>query len=265
MSGALFASDPLANWRKVHMTMLEQLTMPCSTDSVPEASDESLLLKYRDAGDTGAFEALMHRYEKPLFHYLVHYLRSAALAEEVVQATFLRLYQKCHRFAENHQVRPWLYSIATHLAIDALRKEGRHHVVSLEQGPDLAGHDHAIPIGLLDSHTPTPLEEVVSRERARWMRRSVAELPEPLRVIIVLSYFQGFTLHEVAEILQLPLGTVKSRLHKALGMLGDAWRRSHHWVEERKFAKRGQDPFRTKGSCPLFANARNKISHHSQP
>jgi RNA polymerase sigma-70 factor (ECF subfamily) len=197
--------------------------MPTSAHSISDVTDESLLLRYRDSGDVAAFETLLHRYEKPLFSYLLHYMHSAPLAEEVLQATFLRLHEKCSSFTEDRRVRPWLYSIANHLAIDTMRKEGRHHVASLDQDRT-AEVDGAIPIALVNSHTPSPVEEAVLLERARWTRRSVAELPEPLRAIILLMYFQGFTLQEVAETLHLPLGTVKSRLHKALGMLNVAWR-----------------------------------------
>jgi RNA polymerase sigma-70 factor (ECF subfamily) len=66
-----------------------------------------------------------------------------------------------------------------------------------------------------------------ANERAQWTRRAVDALPDQLRVIVLLAYFQGLKFQEVAEILQLPLGTVKSRLHKALVMLNTAWQRNH--------------------------------------
>jgi RNA polymerase sigma-70 factor, ECF subfamily len=207
--------------------MIEATANPPAQDPPPEATDESLLLRYRDAGDIEAFEALVHRYEKPLFNYLLRYLHSASLAEDVFQATFLRLHEKCHLFTEDRQVRPWLYSIATHLAIDTLRKEGRHHAASLDQERADAETDVGTLLNLLRSRTPSPVEQLEAHERAQWTRQAVDVLPDQLRVIVLLAYFQGLKFQEVAEILHLPLGTVKSRLHRALVMLHTAWQRNH--------------------------------------
>lgn len=203
--------------------MIEVIAKPPAQHSVLDATDESLLLRYRDAGDIEAFEVLVHRYEKPLFNYLLRYLHSAPLAEDVFQATFLRVHEKCHQFAEDRQFRPWLYRIATHSAIDALRKEGRHRVASLDQERMDTETDGGSLLRLLESHIPSPLEQMELEERAQWTRRVVDKLPDELRVIVLLAYFQGLKFHEVAEILHLPLGTVKSRLHKALVMLNAAW------------------------------------------
>jgi RNA polymerase sigma-70 factor (ECF subfamily) len=195
--------------------------------SPAEATDEELLLRYRDVADVEAFETLVHRYERPIYLYLLRYLRSPALAEEVFQATFLRVHEKCHLFTADRPARPWLYSLATHLAIDALRKEGRHHVASLDRPyEDEEGGVGAL-VDLLRSPIPSPLERLEANERAQWAQQAVDELPDHQRVAILLVFFQGLKYHEVAEILQLPLGTVKSRVHKALVALNAAWRRDH--------------------------------------
>jgi RNA polymerase sigma-70 factor (ECF subfamily) len=214
--------------------MVATVTMPPARLSLSEPSDEALLLKYRDSGDTDAFEMLVHRYEKPLFNYLLRYLHNATFAEDVFQATFLRLHEKCRLFTEDRRFRPWLYSIATHLAVDALRAEGRHPAVSLDREQVAAEDDISSLLNTLRSHVPSPLENLETDERAKWIRREVDALPEQLRVILLLGYFQGLKFQEVAEILQLPLGTVKSRLHKALVTLHAAWRRNHAEVSSRQ-------------------------------
>ncbi|MBI3469295.1 MAG: sigma-70 family RNA polymerase sigma factor, partial [Planctomycetes bacterium] len=99
------------------------------------ASDELLLRSYRDKGDRAAFEELVHRYERELYSYLRRYLGDADLAEDVFQATFFQVHQKCHLFEDRRSFRPWLYTIATHQAIDALRKLRRHRTVSLDAHP----------------------------------------------------------------------------------------------------------------------------------
>jgi len=192
-----------------------------------EASDESLLLSYRDDGDVEAFEALVHRYEKPLFNYLVRLLHNASEAEEIFQTTFLRVHEKCQLFTKGRPVRPWIYSIATNLAVDRLRKEAPHQKISLEQDQTEEEAHPAKLLNLIPSEMPQPLAQLEAREDAEWMRGAVDSLPEYLRVTVLLAYFQGLKFREVAEILQVPLGTVNSRLHRALVMLNTAWRRNH--------------------------------------
>ncbi|MBI3468420.1 MAG: sigma-70 family RNA polymerase sigma factor [Planctomycetes bacterium] len=193
----------------------------------PPSTDEQLLIRYRDVEDVAAFEELVRRYEKPLYNYLLRYLHSPSLAEDVFQVTFLRVHEKSRQFTEDRLVRPWLYSIATHAAIDALRKEGRRPSVSLDTGRAEGDEDVGTLLNLIQAHVPSPLEQMEEGERAAWTRQAIDALPEHLRTIILLAYFQGLKLQEVAEILQLPVGTVKSRLHKALVTLHTAWQRNH--------------------------------------
>jgi RNA polymerase sigma-70 factor (ECF subfamily) len=192
-----------------------------------DASDEQLLLNYRDRRDVESFEALVHRYEKPIYNYLLRYLRSGPLADEVFQATFLRLYEKCGLYDEDQLVRPWLYSIATHQAIDALRKEGKHQAARLDDEHAVDDADVVTLLNLLGSETPSPLDQAEEHERAEWTRKAVDELPDHQRVAVLLIFFQGLKYREVAEILQVPEGTIKSRIHKSLLALNKAWRRTH--------------------------------------
>jgi RNA polymerase sigma-70 factor, ECF subfamily len=203
----------------------------CVPETLGIASDEQLLLRYRDSDDAEAFETLVHRYEKPIYNYLLRYLHNASLAEEVFQATFFRLHQKRKLFSENGHFRPWLYSIATHLAIDALRTEHRHKAISLDAMHATGDEDAAAFIELLKSASPSPPEQLEARERAQWIRKAVANLPDHLRVIVLLVYSQGLRFQEAAEVLQLPLGTVKSRIHKALLALNSAWQQSQSDTE----------------------------------
>ena len=106
-----------------------------------DISDEELLVRYRDRGDVAAFEVLVHRYENPMYNYLRRYLRNGSLAADVFQMTFLRVHEKCRQFQEDRRFRPWLYSIATHQAIDALRKEARRPSISLDQQHSLNDAD----------------------------------------------------------------------------------------------------------------------------
>src|SRR6266404_6625955 len=100
--------------------------------------DEQLLVRFR-AGDGEAFASLVRRYERELYGYLRRYLGDAALAEDVFQNTFLQLYVKSGQYEAGRPVRPWLYTIATHQAIDAMRRNGRHQAVSLDEQRETTG------------------------------------------------------------------------------------------------------------------------------
>src|SRR3954463_333663 len=104
-----------------------------AAEGLDQSSDEALLSRYRDTGHPADFDELVHRYERELYRYLARYLGDQALAEDVFQNTFLQVHLKRGLYEDGRPVRPWLYSIATHQAVDALRKVGRHPTISLDQ------------------------------------------------------------------------------------------------------------------------------------
>lgn len=186
-------------------------------------SDEDLLARFQ-RGQTEAFGALVRRYERELYGYLRRYLGDSTLADDVFQNTFLALYTKVGQYQPGRPVRPWLYTIATHQAIDALRRSNRHQALSLDQGrekrPD--GEFQGL-MELLEARTPGPVEHLQGEELRERVRASVDRLPEFMRQVVILAYYQGLKYREIAEILDIPVGTVKSRLHAALVKLHEAW------------------------------------------
>ena len=196
-----------------------------------QASDEELLLRYREKGDVAAFETLVHRYERELHNYLYRYLGDASLAEEVFQLTFLRVHEKSHLFEADRSFRPWLYSLATHLAVDNLRKAGRRRAVSLNsEQVDHEGETRQL-IGLLADDTPSPLAQLEASERQDWIRRRSRRSPRRCAASCCLPTSRGSSIGK-RPMLGIPLGTVKSRLHKALHALNQAWKRGEMAGEE---------------------------------
>jgi RNA polymerase sigma-70 factor (ECF subfamily) len=192
-------------------------------DPLMPASDEDVVAAFR-AGQREAFGVLVRRFERELYGYLRRYLGDANLADDVFQNTFLQVFLKIHTFEEGRPVRPWLYTIATHQAIDALRRNGRHQALSLDQDRD----DPAAPelphlLALLESRGPGPLEQVQGEERRHMVRASVDALPDFLRQVVLLAYYQGLKYSDIADIMGIPVGTVKSRLHNALVKLQEVW------------------------------------------
>jgi len=199
--------------------MPESSTSSNATDLL---TDEELLLGYRDQGDRGAFDQLVHRYERELFGYLRHYLGDADMAEDVFQQTFLQVHLKCSQFDSDRKVRPWLYTVATHQAIDLQRRNRRHRMVSLDRSMGgKSGDDDNGLVDLLGSSEMEPGDEAEAVETRDQVRAAVDSLPEQTKQVVVLVYFQGLKYREAAEVLSIPVGTVKSRLHAAIQKLSE--------------------------------------------
>ena len=187
-----------------------------------QRTDEELLLAYRATGDRKTFEELVHRYERELYSYLRRYLGDAAMAEDAFQTTCLQVHLKCGQFEPGRKVRPWLYTIATNQAIDAQRRNKRHRMVSLDQRS--AGKDElGALLNLVEGREEGAAAQLEAAERRDWIRAAVDQLQEQFRSVLELVYYQGLKYREAAEILDIPVGTVKSRLHTAILKLNEAW------------------------------------------
>ena len=195
-------------------------------DPLTNCSDEELMGQFC-LGQTESFGALVKRYERELYGYLFRYLGDRNLADDVFQNTFLQLYTKSGKYETGRPVRPWLYTIATHQAIDALRRNGRHQAVSLDQArEEMPDGDVRTLVDLVESRGPGPMDQAQGEERRKRVRASVDRLPDFLRQVVVLAYYQGLKYREIADILDIPVGTVKSRLHAALVKLQEVWSES---------------------------------------
>ena len=180
-------------------------------------SDEELIRRVQQDDET-AFETLVHRYEHELYGYLRRYLGDAEMAEDVFQATFLRVHQKSGQFVVGHRFRPWLYAIATNQAIDARRRNHRHRMVSLDRPADARPESGSLA-ETIAAKGRNSTEMMQEAESVAWVLKAVSALPEPLRSTLDLVYRHGLKHREVACRLGIPVGTVKSRLNTALHRL----------------------------------------------
>jgi RNA polymerase sigma-70 factor (ECF subfamily) len=195
-----------------------------SSIALDELSDEELIVRYRDTGERPAFNTLVARYERELYSYLRRYLGDASMAEDAFQATFLQVHLKCDQYEEGRKFRPWLYTIATNQAIDAQRRNKRHRNVSLDRTTKGSEADElGTLMDLLVSKEVDPEQRMQASQQRDWIRHAVEELPESLRQVVNLIYYQGLKYREAADVLGIPVGTVKSRLHSAILKLNEAW------------------------------------------
>lgn len=194
----------------------------------PRLTDEQLLLDYRVNGDERTFALLVERYERELYSYLRRYLGDAAMAEDAFQQAFLQIHLKCDQFEEGRKFRPWLYTIATNQAIDAQRRNKRHKSISLDRSGRNQNNDEiGSLLELMQSSDPGPVSHLESEERRQWVQQAIELLPDQLKSALNLVYYQGLKYREAAEVLDIPVGTVKSRLHAAILKLNEAWYGSH--------------------------------------
>jgi RNA polymerase sigma-70 factor (ECF subfamily) len=190
--------------------------------SVKKPTDAELLEQYK-AGDEMAFREIVDRYKNPLYSFLRRFLNKQDLVEDVFQETFLQLYTSRDKFDSTRPLHPWLFTIAANKAKDALRKIQRTSAMSIGAIADSGGVSIDDVVNMLASYTITPEIEATQSETAENVRQIVANMPENLRAILILAYFEQFSYKQMAEILSIPIGTVKSRLHTAVVHFTKKW------------------------------------------
>jgi RNA polymerase sigma-70 factor (ECF subfamily) len=191
-------------------------------------TDEQLLIEYRETGERERFNELVDRYQRELYNYLRRYLGDAEAAEDVFQAAFLQVHLKRDQFEEGRRFRPWLYTVATNQAIDHQRRTRRHRMVSLDhvKGDPNAELNGKL-VDLLVSDDVDPLAQASDQERGEWVQEAVDRLSDQMRLVVQLVYYRGLKYREAAEVLSIPVGTVKSRLHAAVSKLSEIWNETH--------------------------------------
>lgn len=187
-------------------------------------NDEKELLHRYVKGDKEAFKEIVNRYKDPLYAFLRRFLNQPQLVEEAFQETFLQLYRSRDSFDESKPIRPWLFTIAANKAKDVLRKQQREDTISISTMAEPAESTIDDVVNSLKSYETTPYDEVEKAERAGKVRQIIYNMPANLREILILAYFEQFSYKQMAEILSIPIGTVKSRLHTAIVFFTRKWK-----------------------------------------
>ena len=176
-------------------------------------TDEDLVTR-ATAGDVDSFNQLVTRWERPVYALAYRTLGREEDARDVVQEAFLRAFRGLKGFKGEAKFSSWLYRITLNLCRDWIRRERRAPIVQVPEGTD--------PVDLADERVaPTESVEdlVARREMTSAVARAMAELPEEQRTAIMLKEYHGLTFQEIAEMLNCPLSTVKTRLYQGLSVL----------------------------------------------
>ena len=194
------------------------------SDPFIELSDEQLVEAYLKDRRPDHFETLMRRYERELYTFLRRFLGNAQHAEDVFQGTFLSVHLRIEQFEPGKRFRPWLYAIASNKAIDFMRRDKRHQMASLDGTLQNSDSDESM-VSRLSSPGPSPDELAMQGETTLKVRQAVSQLSEPTQQLIQLAFYQGLKYADIAEILNIPVGTVKSRVFTAMRKLNEIWMR----------------------------------------
>jgi RNA polymerase sigma-70 factor (ECF subfamily) len=189
-------------------------------------TDEELVTAFR-AGNLSAFDELVQRWERKIQGAVYRIMGSGEDARDLTQETFLRAYRGLSTFKSEARFSSWLYQIALNLCRDRLRQK---------KGRTLVGLDDLDPTtaARIDRIAPTAHEQVEARDLSELVSAAMAELPEEQREVIVLKEYQGLTFQEIADLMRVPVSTVKTRLYRGLVQM-----REHL---ERRGVRRSADP-----------------------
>lgn len=201
-------------------------------DLVGQQSDERLLDAYCK-GNEAALGIIMRRYKGELLGFLTRLLGNSVAAEDVFQDTFLQIHLSAASFDVNRKFKPWLFTIAANKGRDYFRKHGKQSAMMTLSGPVRGGSSGSDTgngpalIDFLEDKLPEIDNKLQDTELRVKVREIIDTLPHNQKEIILLAYYMKLSYNQIAESLSIPLGTVKSRLHSAVGSFADQWMRAN--------------------------------------
>src|SRR6478752_7789751 len=179
--------------------------------NLPDADVAALAKEGREP----AFRELVRRYERPVFSLIFRMVRDREMAEDLAQDTFIKVLNNIDRYRPEFKLSSWLFKIANNVTIDHLRRR-QLDTISIEGSPDAVTAERARATSVtVTSGGESPLEELESRELGGQIEKAIAKLRPEYRACIILRHVEDYSYDEIAEIVKLPLGTVKTYIHRA--------------------------------------------------
>jgi RNA polymerase sigma-70 factor (ECF subfamily) len=179
------------------------------------------MLRYKD-GDVRAFELLVGRHRKPVYNFILRFVRDPAQSEDVLQETFLRLVKGADSYEKQAKFTTWLYTIARNLCVDASRRGKHRKAASLDAPVSVGDEEGAALIDLVAGGEAGVDRQAIGRELQVRIRRAIEALPDEQREIFLLRELNDLQFNEIAQIVGVPENTVKSRMRYALEKLREA-------------------------------------------
>jgi RNA polymerase sigma-70 factor (ECF subfamily) len=188
--------------------------------AAPECDADAAMMMRAAAGDEAAFSYLAGRYHRPIFHFLFRMVRNQAIAEELAQEVFLRVYRSRSTYRAEAKFTTWLYRIATNLAVNHARdtKNERAMQAVYLDAPD---EETGVALDVVDDG-PSAEQSILREERRKAIRAQVAALPERQRMAVLMHKYQEMDYREIGQVLKLSESAVKSLLFRAYQSLRES-------------------------------------------
>jgi len=184
-----------------------------------QQEEEKAVIAAAKSGSIEAFEKILYAYEKPIYSYIYRLVRRREEAEDLTQESFIKLYQHLDSVDTSKNFRAWVYKIATNTVYDWLRKKQKRQELFIIDDPN-------IQFETVD--TQTPYQDMQRVERAKDVESALEKVRPVYRAVLLLFYWQGFGYNEIAQVLSLPLNTVKTYLYRAKHALKQELAQTHY-------------------------------------
>ena len=183
-------------------------------EQLPTATDQEVVLWARK-GYERAYRELVRRYQRPIFSLIYRMVRDRERAEDLAQETFVKVLNALESYRPEYKFSSWIFKIANNAAIDHLRRK-ELDTLSLDGAPDAVTSERREGTSLqIADQSESPLQELEARELGGEIERAIAQLRPEYQSCILLRHVQGYAYEEISDMLDLPLGTVKTYIHRA--------------------------------------------------
>lgn len=180
-----------------------------------QMTDAALIARFLK-GDINAFNTLIWRWEKPLYNFILRIMGNREIAKDLCQTVFIRMYKQLKTLKDPQKFSSWVYRIALNLCKDEIKKKSRHRLISLnaltEEQPD---RDYAKK-QFADQQARSPEDLMQNKQLKYIIKTALNQIPHDQRVVIIMKQYQGLKFNEIADILDQPINTIKSRLYYGL-------------------------------------------------
>ena len=210
LMGGSEADEPLVGTRGADL--VQELQAVAATDKVPETGDAEVMLRLK-AGELECFDYLMNKYRRPIVHFMFRMVHNQAIAEEMAQEVFLRVYRSRETYRAEARFTTWLYRIATNLAVNHARdtkNERTAPTIHLDEPDPETGSLHDVA-----DATPTIEADMLRRERMNAIKQHVLALPERQRMAVLMHKYQEMDYKQIGAVLKLSESATKSLLFRA--------------------------------------------------
>lgn len=183
--------------------------------------DDTALVKRVQDGDAVAFNELTDRWYAKIHRFAYRFFSDSSEADEIAQKTLIRVYEKVRHLDQPGNFPAWIYRVANNLCLDELKRAGRRKSTTLESSGEQASVNNS------------PADILETKELGEWIQKALMTLPDEQRVVIILKEFEGLKFREIAEILEEPENTVKSRMYyglKSLRIVLKQWNINKEWL-----------------------------------